>query len=245
MALPELVAHRGYRLRFPENTLLAVHAAINAGARYVEVDIQLTRDLVPVLFHDATLDRLCGVNGKIYEAPLSQIKQLHAYEYERFGYRYADARVPTLTEFVDLLKQHPDVTVFVELKRESLEHFGIEPVLAQVLPLLNDIRTRAVLISYELDALLAVRQRGWPSIGAVLKRWRDRHSAMVRALSPQFIFADVDDLPRFGRLRTSAPQLVVFEVADPKLALRLARRGAHLIETFAFAELKRALDSNA
>ncbi|MEK7733824.1 MAG: glycerophosphodiester phosphodiesterase family protein [Pseudomonadota bacterium] len=65
---PELVAHRGYTLLYPENTLSAVRGAIEAGGRYVEVDIQLSRDEVPVLFHDHTLKRLCGVDGAVHES---------------------------------------------------------------------------------------------------------------------------------------------------------------------------------
>ena len=55
MDIPELVAHRGYALHYPENTLIGIEAAIRAGARYVEVDVQLSADKVPVLFHDRTL----------------------------------------------------------------------------------------------------------------------------------------------------------------------------------------------
>ena len=47
-AVPSLVAHRGWASCYPENTLPAVAAALAAGAAYIEIDIQLTRDLVPV-----------------------------------------------------------------------------------------------------------------------------------------------------------------------------------------------------
>jgi len=50
-----LVAHRGWQRRYPENTLPAIKGALDAGARYIEVDVQLSADGVPVLFHDRTL----------------------------------------------------------------------------------------------------------------------------------------------------------------------------------------------
>src|SRR5207244_2240185 len=59
MPLPDLVAHRGYALRYPENTLVALDAAIRAGAKYVELDVQLSKDGFPVLMHDKTLARMC------------------------------------------------------------------------------------------------------------------------------------------------------------------------------------------
>ncbi|MGF1546037.1 MAG: glycerophosphodiester phosphodiesterase family protein, partial [Thiotrichales bacterium] len=61
----DLVAHRGYALRYPENTLPAIEAALAAGARYVEIDVQLSADQVPVLFHDRSLMRMCEVTGAL------------------------------------------------------------------------------------------------------------------------------------------------------------------------------------
>ena len=49
---PAIVAHRGYTGRYPENTLLSLAAAVSYGARFLEFDVQLTRDGVPVLCHD-------------------------------------------------------------------------------------------------------------------------------------------------------------------------------------------------
>jgi len=71
MRLPELIAHRGYASRYPENTLPAIEAALKAGARHVEIDVQTSADHIPVLFHDATLERLCGVQGRIRDAELA------------------------------------------------------------------------------------------------------------------------------------------------------------------------------
>jgi len=65
MPAPKLVAHRGYARRFPENTLAAVEGAIHAGAHFVEIDVQLTSDGYPVLFHDRTTERMCGEPGSI------------------------------------------------------------------------------------------------------------------------------------------------------------------------------------
>src|SRR5436190_16478043 len=155
MALPELVAHRGYRLHYPENTLPAVEAALRAGARFVEIDVQLSRDRVPMVFHDDTLMRVCGVPGAIFDYTAAELKKFRASEYQRFGYRYATTRIPTLEEFAELLARHAGVTGFVELKQESLTRFGVDDMLARVCAVLAGVRDRAVIISYALDALLA------------------------------------------------------------------------------------------
>lgn len=245
MSLPELVAHRGFQLHYPENTLIAVEAALRAGARFVEIDIQLSRDGVPVLFHDEDLMRMCNVAGAVKDFTAEELKHFRASEYNRFGYRYARTQIATLSELVSLLAHHPNVTVFVELKTESLTHFGIGPMLAAVRGALRGFENRAVLISYALDALLEARRGGWSALGVVLERWGDRRLPVLAEINPAYAFADVNDLPRFGRLRVGDARLVVFEVDDPDVARRLHRRGVHMIETFAIGEMRRALYSGA
>jgi len=57
-----LIAHRGYSGRYPENTLLAYEAAYQHGARYMELDLQLSSDCVPILHHDVSLKRMSGID---------------------------------------------------------------------------------------------------------------------------------------------------------------------------------------
>ncbi len=240
VVVPELIAHRGYPLHYPENSLLGIEAAIHAGARYVEVDVQLTRDEVPVLFHDLALERVCGVPGTVYELGFAALRRLHAGEYERFGYRYAQLRVAALSELAELLEHYPGVTAFVELKTESLARFGITAMLNRVHRALGKATRQCVLISYDLKALRAAHALG--PIGAVIDRWRSRRSALLKQLNPEYLFCDVAGLPRFGRLRFQKARLAVFEVTDARLAFRLARRGATLVETFAIGELRAELE---
>src|SRR6187399_213065 len=100
MPLPELVAHRGYAARFPENTLSALEAAIEAGARWVEIDVQLTSDGFPVLFHDRTLERMCGVKGAVHERTLSDLRALSCGEAGKFGDRFKNEGLLSLAGFV-------------------------------------------------------------------------------------------------------------------------------------------------
>jgi glycerophosphoryl diester phosphodiesterase len=242
MKLPELVAHRGYTRHFPENTLAAVRGAIEAGARFVEIDVQLTRDEVPVLFHDRTLKRLCGAEGAVHDYTAAEIARLRASDFERFGYKYAQEPVATLAAFVALLRANPAVTAFVELKRVSLSRYGISLVLSRVLAELKPVMRQCVLNSYSLTALRAARAQSPLPLGFVIDRWRDRAREGVRDVRPEYLFCDVEGLPRFGKLRHPNAKIVVFEVADAERALGLAARGVHMIETFAVGELRRELE---
>ena len=58
-----LVAHRGLQVRLPENSLPAIEAALAVGARAFEVDVQLSSDAVPMLYHDPDMQRISGLEG--------------------------------------------------------------------------------------------------------------------------------------------------------------------------------------
>lgn len=239
--VPALIAHRGYARHYPENTLVAIEAAIRAGARHVEVDVQLSADGVAVLFHDRTLDRICGVPGAVGERTLADLRALRASEFGRFGYRFAQERLATLAELAELLARATGVTAFIELKRASLERFGAGAVLDCIERDLAPVRDRCIPISFDLAALGAARERGWPSVGGVIDHWSERRGDSLVRLNPQYLFCDVAGLPRFGRLHHAGARLAVYEVDDPVLALALAARGVEFIETFACGEMAAAL----
>lgn len=60
-----MAAHRGDAVNAPENTISSIRGALDQGAEYVEIDVQMTRDGVIVLGHDATLLRTTGVHNRI------------------------------------------------------------------------------------------------------------------------------------------------------------------------------------
>ena len=207
--------------------------------------MQISRDRVPVLFHDRGLRRVCGVDGRIQDFSYDELWAMRASEPARFGDRFNEVHITRLAELGHLLRRHPDVTAFIELKRSSLEHFGAETMLALVRRALKPAIAQCVLISYSLPALLAARDAGWSRTGAVIDRWDERDQKSITALHPRFLFCDVDDLPRQGRIDAGDMKLVVFEVEDARVALELAARGADFIETFAVGEMIREIARTA
>lgn len=242
MPVPELVAHRGYPLHYPENTLVGIEAAIAAGARYLEVDVQLTADRVPVLFHDRNLDRLCRAPGTIHEFTRDQLRTFHVLEFDRFGYKYAQTPIAMLAELAALLAQHPQVHAFIEIKRVAIEHFGVAAVLDAVLAALTPVADRCTLISYNTPVLRAARERGVASVGAILEKWHHWEIDEVKAIAPDWLFCDAADLPRFGHLGKANTRVVIYEITEPQTALRLAARGVGYIETFAIGEMLQSFE---
>lgn len=96
-----VAAHRGGAIEAPENTLPAVTAALAGAFDYVEVDIALTKDRVPVLMHDRTVDRTTDGHGPIASLTLADVRRLDAGSW--FAASFAGTPVPTLAEFLDVL----------------------------------------------------------------------------------------------------------------------------------------------
>lgn len=235
--LPKLVAHRGYTLHYPENTLLGLEAAIVAGAGFLEVDIQLSKDQVPYLFHDRNLQRLCGQKGALHEYSSTELSQFRASDYGRFGYKYVDNPITSLIGLMGLMQRYPEVTVFIELKRSSLDHFGIELMVKKVLSVLEPVKHQCVIISYNIDALAHVNSYyDWP-VGAVTDEWEERNTKPIVDLNPQYLFCDLESLPKKGPLKFYGSRLAVYECTDPELAINLHKRGIELVETFAIGEM--------
>lgn len=74
--MPQCIAHRGYKAKYPENTLLAFDKALEAGAAALETDLHITKDNVVVISHDATLKRCFGRDEKIIDVAWHDIKDL-------------------------------------------------------------------------------------------------------------------------------------------------------------------------
>jgi glycerophosphoryl diester phosphodiesterase len=241
--LPQLVAHRGYALRYPENTLAAMEAAIEAGALFVECDVQLSQDGVPVLMHDRTLERMCGLKAAVKDLTLAELQQLSCGEPAKFGAKFARERIATLQGFVDLLRRHPGVTAFVEIKRAAIEHFGSARILERVLPELAPAEQQCAFISFSLEFLAAARAASPLPIGAVFDTWAEREQTRVAEIDPEYVFCDVDGLPATGRLAHGRARIAVYEVADEHVARALGERGVALVETFEIAEMRAKLSA--
>lgn len=100
------IAHRGASARAPENTLQAIRLAAEMGADMVEMDVHLTADGVPVVIHDADLERTTSGSGCVEEMTLEEVQSLDAGNGQR---------VPTLYEALSLCREL-GIGAYVELK---------------------------------------------------------------------------------------------------------------------------------
>ncbi|MFR5411820.1 MAG: glycerophosphodiester phosphodiesterase [Enterocloster bolteae] len=115
-------AHRGASGYAPENTLEAFVLAVEMGADGVELDVQMSRDGHLVVVHDERIDRVSDGSGFVRDYTL---KELKGYLFNRTHPEYADARIPTLQEVYELLKE-TSLCVNVELKTGIYMYDGLE-----------------------------------------------------------------------------------------------------------------------
>ena len=114
-----VAAHRGWSSNYPENTLIAFEKAIELGVDQLELDIRITKDNELVVIHDETVDRTTDGSGKVCEKTLAEIKALDAGSWK--GEEFKGCRIPTLMEFMELIKDLPDMTIDFELKEYPTE----------------------------------------------------------------------------------------------------------------------------
>lgn len=238
--IPQLIAHRGYARCYPENTLCGLEAALRVGARYIEFDVQFTRDAVPVVFHDTDLERVTGVEGDIRQTTAQELRRLHAQERARFGEQFAHEPIPTLSAVLDLLAQWPAAQAFVEIKAETVERFGVAAVVQGLMAQLHACQDQCVLISFHGGVLSAAREAGMRRIGWAIREWGDEALQEARSLLPDMLFCNYKKLADTESALWPGPwQWALYDIVDADVALQWAGRGAYFIETWDIGSLLR------
>ena len=238
LSLDKLIAHRGLQSDYPENTVLSLNKAIEYGAKYIELDIQFSGDCLPIIYHDADLNRVSAKQGNILDYSRQDLLKLSAYEPQRLGNRFKTESIAALEALVPLLLQNPLVTAFVELKEESIGHCGRETMLNSVQSILDSVKHQVVLISYDYLLMRQARENCWPSVGVVLKQWQDLKSDMVKNITSDYIFVDCDIIPDTPeQMSLNGACFVAFEVGDKELGRQLLTKGISLLETYNLKQL--------
>ncbi|MGB5396035.1 MAG: glycerophosphodiester phosphodiesterase family protein [Gammaproteobacteria bacterium] len=233
---PVLVAHRGYSAQAPENTLASVHAALDAGACCIEFDVQMCADGRFAVIHDVTLKRTAAIDGSVFEATVAELQAVSVHEALRFGDKFFPAPVPALQQLLDVIAAHPALTAFVEIKEESLAHWGVEKVMQLLIAELEKYHSQCVVISFSESAVDYVQKHSELRTGWVLTKYDAVHQASAEQLQPDFLICNQ------RKINTSEPwsgrwQWMLYGVETAQLALDWGRRGVAFVETDHIVEL--------
>lgn len=233
MAAPvEVIAHRGFSARAPENTLSALEAAVKAGADAVEFDVSTAACGTPVLFHDPMLSRTTNGVGPLRRRTLEQLKALDAGKW--FSPDFAGERIPSFEEALAALKGRMG-RIYAEVKGfRELEDTDRMVRLARDAGMLGEV----VFISMNWTLLDRMRsQEAGLAIGYVVDEEAELKDAVLRTSGDAAAMAHVRaDLlaaaPNLlARLREQGTEVAVWTVDDPADAARFLALGVGRITT--------------
>ena len=224
---PVIIAHRGASAVTPENTRASIARAIEMGAKVIEFDVRETSDGNLVLFHDDTLDRLAGREGKIESLTLEEVKTLDVGRWFGREEAFIGERVALFSEAVEQCLE-AGVTPLIERKTGTPEAY------AAVLESL-EATDRVIVQAFDWVFLQGIKgQLPTLEIGALGSKTIDPERLnRLRELKPTWVgwkFSDltVEDL---ARLKESDFRVALWTVNDPAEAARWLKAGVDGIIT--------------
>lgn len=160
-----VIAHRGASGYAPENTMPAMELAYDMKAEMIEVDVMLSRDGIPVLFHDAKIDELTDGAGYLKDFSLEELQALDAGSW--FSEEYAGTAIPTLEELLAWAQNK--MTLNIEIKTEAYREELDQSVEPRVVALVEQYNMTDQVIFSSFDyRILARLQELAPSIPAAV-----------------------------------------------------------------------------
>jgi glycerophosphoryl diester phosphodiesterase len=152
-AAPLIIGHRGASAHAPENTLAAFQMAIDAGADGVEFDVQLSRDGVPVVIHDATLQRTGGQTDAVADLTAAELSAVDVGSW--FGPKFRGQHVPTLIEVLEFCRGLR--RIYIELKVNVADFSPLAAAVCDTIRPSPDL-PQMIVKSFRLGAIPLVRQ---------------------------------------------------------------------------------------
>lgn len=180
---PKVIAHRGASMFAPENSLPAFTLAQILGAQMFECDVQLSKDFVPVIFHDDTLERVTNGSGCVFDFTLAELKALrlkNTFAAQPFN-TVTSIQIPTLLETLAWCLS-TKMRLNLELKINSLAKDS--PLVQHAVEVIKGLPA-------ELSELMLVSSFDWDA----LQQFHD--------LLPQFSLALLVDKPRMHMINAS------------------------------------------
>lgn len=211
-----LIAHRGDRIRQPENTIAAFEAAHGLGACAIATDVQLSAEGTPWCCHHSALQPVAGGERRA-------LRELNDGELCELG-------LLPLSQLVDWALRHPYLDWFLHLKPESIDAFGCELAVQNLVGRLPSECESFALLADDCRSLRFARSLGCHRVALKVSDVARSLCAEVVTLAPDYLLIrdsriDCEELP------PGPWQWVVYEINAPEAAVHWRSRGAHHILT--------------
>lgn len=232
LKLPKVIGHRGACAYAPENTIESILTAADIGAEWVELDVMLTQDGVPIIFHDDTLDRTTNGSGNVAETPYATIRELEAGSW--YADSFAGIKIPTLEEALEILVAK-NLGLNLEIKPTPGRERETAEAALDILSKYWDDHERLLISSFQLSCLETAQDMAPDWYRGVLfdddedmpENWRDLveyvDGATVNIGKKIATRELVEDIADFEK-----PALV-YTVNDPQLARQLQGWGVDAV----------------
>jgi len=238
-AAPTIIAHRGNSSEAPENSCAAFISAAEAGADFIECDIHLTKDNIPVILHDPTLERTTDLfcNLHISEILFEELKLLDIGGW--FHSAFEGERVPSLEEL--LLLDLGKTGLMLEIKEESADPERLARRVGEIL--LSSARSEEAppvyFASKNLEILRYLRRLlpAYPII-AVVEEEEEIEGACLLRPARVALKERLADPERIAYLKRQGAEVWLWTVDDPARAAVLMEMGADGIITNRPRQLK-------
>jgi len=152
------IAHRGFSGKYPENTILAFEKAIKLNVDMIELDITFSKDKIPVVIHDDTLERTTNGKGKVKNTFFNKLKMLDAGSW--MHRKFLGEKIPSLEEVLAIIKKSK-VHLNIEIKSSAFEKkLSDSSIEAQTIRLIKKYKlfNQIVISSFEPKVLLRLRK---------------------------------------------------------------------------------------
>ena len=193
----KIYAHRGFSYKYKESTLAAYQGAIDVGADGLECDIRLTKDEVPICFHDRTTKRIAGVNKRVAALTLTELRKI--------------TEVLTLEELLDLATK-ANREVLVETKHPVLTSGRVEKSVIGFAQ-----RYKFTAMSFSLLAVLRFKKELDDVAYVVSHRWRLLYVPTKKVAVDVELFAKSP----WVRKRLARKEVLLWTVNDKKYISKL------------------------
>lgn len=228
--IPKIIGHRGAAAYAPENTLESIHTAADMDVEWVEVDVKITADHVPILFHDEQLERTTNGAGTIADMTYDDIKHLEAGSW--FSDGFIGVKIPTLEEALEVIIDR-GLGLNLEIKPCPGREVETAEVALDILSHVWDDHSNLLISSFSFEALETAfdMAEGWHRGFLLPEDWPNDWREKVEVLQPSTFNVngntctedDIRLLKEFGK------PVLAYTVNDPQRARVLQGWGVDAI----------------
>ena len=159
---PLIIAHRGASAFAPENTFAAFQKAIESGADGIEFDVRLAKDAIPVVFHDATLQRLAKIKRRVSDCTAEELNKIDVGSWfnrafpRRAAEEFSAETIPTFAELLNFLSDYKGL-IYIELKGRDSTISALVETVCDLLRQTN-LLPNIIVKSFKLEGVKIVKQ---------------------------------------------------------------------------------------